>query len=82
MTIQIKPRHWLVFAVLLATQGFGLVLTLLRGNVLSPGWLYFGLFAIRQGVISVIFLSIYVVSLCAVTSVLIVTLLDRTARHS
>jgi len=47
MTIEIRKRHWIVFAILLALQATGAFITAGRGSMqLRDGWIYLGLIAV------------------------------------
>ena len=68
MTVEIRRRHWVVFGLLFALQVLGFVLTLARADAAL---------VVPKSAVSVALIALYVISLCAVSPVLVVTLWER-----
>lgn len=83
MKIEWTKRHWVVCAILLAMQVFGIVVSCWRGTKVdaAPGWLDFGLFAVRNEMVAVAMIIPYVLGACMAATIVMISLWEAVAPH-
>jgi hypothetical protein len=75
MTLNIDPRQWTVFAVLIAVQVLSMTLTV-HLNTTRPAWIYFPLFAVPNNANGWFIAFEMTTCSCFVTALIIVALWD------
>ncbi len=73
MTLNIGRKHWVVFAILLAMQVPGMVITAGRGSVMGD-WIHLGLFAVARNGFGYFIAAELIVCSCFVTALIMVSL--------